>query len=199
MKLLQVLSLGITLTLLVSGAGFGGYVLSKRISSVPCYGCMGLNPEFIPFKGFSTEDVSHPEWVVDTLKNGKIVFIFFCWYHGCPSCDEQWVDMEVSGIVKGDKWDGAAGDKYKDNVKLFSLDTKETEDNQEALNIYSNAGGVPTTVVITLVRDNETDEVKIGWYFFMGYQPGKPTMSNLEHIIESAIYHYDENRSQWET
>ena len=200
MKLLQVLSLGITLTLLVSGIGLGGYALSKRITSVPCYGCMALNPKFTPFKGFSTENVSHPDWVIDTLKDGKIVFIFL-WSTGCDPCTAQWVAMKNADIVKGTEENGGIGDRYKDEVKLFSLDTGSITDQrgEEAMNVYNPGGGTPTTVIITLVNDNETNNVEIGWYSFMGYQHGNPTMSNLEQIIESGIYYYNENESQWTT
>lgn len=195
MRLIQALALFAAVALLVSGLGLGGYAISKRISSTTCYGCMGLNPRFTPFKGFSTENVSHPDWVIDTLKDGKIVFIFL-WQIGCDPCEAQWNDMKNTGIVKGVEENGEIGDKYNDEVKLFSL--KSVSDNGvEAMGVYNPSWGAPTTVIITLVRDNETNEVKIGWYSFMGYQSGKPMMSNLEHIIESGIYYYDENKSQW--
>ncbi len=195
MKLLQVLSLGITFTLLVSGIGLGGYALSKRITLVPCYGCMALNPRFTPFKGFSTENVSHPDWMIDTLKDGKVVFIFL-WQIGCDPCEAQWDAMKNAGIVKGTEENGEIGDRYKDEVKLFSLNSVR-DNGTEAMNTYNPGGGTPTTVILTLVKDNETNEVKIGWYSFAGYEPCKPSMSYLEKIIESGIYYYNENKSQW--
>jgi len=197
MRLIQVLALCAAFALLVSGAGFGGYVLSKRISSTTCYGCLGLNPEFTPFKGFLTKNVSHPDWVVDTLKDGKIVFIFL-WSPRCKPCDEQWNDMKSAGIVRGIEENGEIGDKYNDDVKLFSLNSRG-DTGSDAINTYNPGGGTPTTVIITLVKDNETNNVRIGWYSFAGYESGSPTMSYLKNVIESAIYHYDENMSQWET
>lgn len=200
MRLIQALAVCAALVILISGIGFGGYVLSKRITSVPCYGCMALNPKFTPFKGFSTENVSHPDWVIDTLKDENIVFIFL-WQIGCDPCEAQWNDMKNAGIVKGFEENGEIGDKYNDEVKLFSLDAGSITDQrgEEAMNIYNLGGGTPTTIILTLVKDNETNEVKIGWYSFMGYQSGKPMMSNLEQIIESGIYYYDENKAQWAT
>ncbi len=200
MRLIQTLALCAVFALLVSGAGLGGYVLSKRISSVPCYGCMGLNPRFTPFEGFLTKNVSHPDWVIDTLKDEKAVFIFL-WGGGCTPCTAQWDDMKNAGIVKGSEENGEIDNRYVDGVKLFSLDTGSRTDlrGEEAMNVYTLGGGTPTTIIITLVKDNETNEVKIGWYSFMGYQSGKPSMSNLEQIIESGIYYYNENRPQWET
>jgi len=200
MRLIQALVLCAAFALLVSGAGFGGYVLSKRISSTTCYGCLGLNPEFTPFKGFLTKNVSHPDWVIDTLKDGKIVFIFL-WQTGCDPCEAQWGTMKNAGIVKGNEENGGIDDRYKDEVKLFSLDAGSLTDSrgEEAMNVYNSGGGTPTTVIITLVKDNETNNVRIGWYSFAGYESGSPTMSYLKNVIESAIYHYDENMSQWET
>lgn len=197
MRLIQALALCAAVALLVSGAGLGGYALSKRISSTTCYGCLGLNPEFTPFEGFSTKNVSHPEWVVDTLEDDKVVFIFL-WSTGCPPCTAQWDDMKNAGIVRGYEENGEIGDKYNDDVKLFSLNSGG-DSGSDAINTYNPGGGTPTTVVITLVKDNETNEVKVGWYSFAGYESGKPTMSYLENVIESAIYHYDENYSQWVT
>jgi hypothetical protein len=200
MRLIQALALCAVAALLVSGVAFGGYVLVKRISSATCYGCLGLNPEFTPFEGFLTKNVSHPEWVIDTLKDGKIVFIFL-WQIGCDPCEAQWGAMKNAGIVKGTEENGGIGDKYKDEVKLFSLDASSLTDLQgeEAMNVYNQGGGTPTTVIITLVKDNKTNDVKIGWYSFAGYESGKPTMSYLENIIESGIYYYNENESQWAT
>lgn len=197
MRLIQVLALCAAAGLLVSGIGLGGYVLTKRISSATCYGCMGLNPEFTPFKGFLTKNVSHPDWVIDALKNGKIVFIFL-WQTGCDPCEAQWGAMKNAGVVKGNEENGGVGDRYKEQVRLFSLDAAGQQ-GEEAINVYNPGGGTPTTVIITLIRDNETNNVKIGWYSFAGYESGKPTMSYLENIIESGIYYYNENYSQWET
>jgi len=200
MRLIQALALCAAFTLLVSGIGFGGYALSKRIVSLPCYGCTALNPEFTPFKCFSTKNVSHPDWVIDTLKDGKIVFIFL-WQTGCDPCEAQWGTMKNAGIVKGNEENGGIDDRYKDEVKLFSLDAGSLTDSrgEEAMNVYNSGGGTPTTVIITLVKDNETNNVKIGWYSFAGYESCNPTMSYLENIIESGIYYYNENYSQWET
>ena len=200
MRLIQALALSAAVALLVSGIGIGGYALSKRISSTTCYGCMGLNPRFTPFEGFSTKNVSHPDWVIDTLKDGKVVFIFL-WQSRCDPCEAQWNDMKNAGIVKGVEENGEIGDKYNDEVKLFSLDAGSitNQRGEEAMNIYNPGGGTPTTIILTLVKDNETNEVKIGWYSFMGYQSGKPMMSNLEQIVESGIYYYEENKPQWTT
>ena len=197
MRLIQALALCVVFALLVSGVGLGGYVLSKRISSVPCYGCMGLNPQFIPFKGFLTKNVSHPDWVIDTLEDGKVVFIFL-WGTGCGPCDAQWNDMKNAGVVKGSEGNGEIGDRYVDDVKLFSLNPVG-DCGIDAMNTYNPGGGDPTTVIITLVKDNKTDKVVIGWYMFEGYLKGNPTMLYLENVVESAICYCNENKSQWPT
>lgn len=192
MRLIQALALSAAVALLVSGVGFGGYVLSKRISSTTCYGCLGLNPRFTPFEGFWTyypesysnsgEVVHHPDWVNETLNEGKVIFIFV-WATWCSSCKEQWDDMVDAGIVKGEESSAEAGEEYKNNLEIFSLDYDNNPKINEIIQTYHpnpSSPAIPLTVVITRVSGSNTIE----WYAFEGYSV---STSTVENIIESAI------------
>jgi len=169
----QWVSVIIIVGLLAGGVLGGAYVYVQDHSSVPCLGCLGLSPLSGEFEDWWIEypedhskagqEVGHPDWVLQELKEKEMVLIFF-WQVACGPCEDQWEDMKDEGLVSGTEQDGEL-EKYTDIVSLYSLDIGKPN-YRSALETYDPQGynlGTPTTTFLVTLHSGE-----IGWYSYKG-------------------------------
>jgi len=189
---------------LSSGEGYGDV---KRLASVKCLGCLGLDPVVPGFKSFWTDypsghakqgqEVPHPSVVLSALDriDTSIVVLFF-WTQGCVPCAEQWEEMREEDIASGPEDGGREGDRY-DELTMFSLDASITdpidiEFNGTAYPTVPNdlfwtyhytgdpsANGVPATVF--MFKKSGT----VNWYMFYG----KMDIDVFEGMMTRILYH----------
>ncbi len=73
-------------SIMSAGIYYGGYKRSDDISSVPCIGCLGLNPVVQTEFRFRTKG-EHPDFVTEALDK-NVVFLHYR-TDTCPACDEM--------------------------------------------------------------------------------------------------------------
>ncbi|MBU2564679.1 MAG: thioredoxin family protein [Candidatus Thermoplasmatota archaeon] len=178
MKLLQVLSLGITLTLLVSGISFGGYALSKRISSILCYSCLGLEPKSeMDFTFNTVGGKNHPVFVTEKLKEKPVFVHYYLPDKECPGCKEMRPMIED------------LEDEYGKDVAFIHINMKTASgEEKDSFELYDTEGfgGVPMFVIITLGDDNGI----VKPYFATGYgKMGKDTSEEAKNALSDALYY----------
>ncbi len=182
-----IIGIGIAAIIFLSGS-YLAYNKTQILNENRCWGCLSLDPKGKLYKGFwidypeeyGKKNISHPEWLKEELENVSAVMLFF-WYEGCFSCEVLWEKMKKEGIVKGDEAHGEI--VGFENVTLSTIDTINDEE-RNALYIYSQRGGSPTTVV--LFKEEDT----IYWYAFEGSNLPKDEngkMVTVKKILEDAI------------
>ena len=183
------MGLGIAAIIFLSGL-YLGYTKTEILNENRCWGCLSLDPKGRLFDGFwidypddygKGKNVSHPEWLKEALENVSVVMLFF-WYEGCFSCGVLWEKMKKEGTVEGSEADGKL--VGFENVTLFTVDTVNDEERRDALFIYSQRGGSPTTVISFLKEDI------IYWYAFEGSNLPKDTNGKtvtVKKILEDAV------------
>lgn len=178
----------IAVPLLVIGM-YNAYNDAQVLNENRCWGCLALNPIGKIYDGFwinypegygKGKIIYHPEWVREALNNTRVVILFF-WYKGCSSCAVLWEKMKEEGIVEGDEANGKI--VGFENATLFTIDTLNDE-RKDAIFVYSQGGGAPTTVI--LFKKDDT----IYWYAFEGSDLPKDKNGKsvtVKEIIEDAM------------
>jgi len=178
MRLIQALVLCAAFALLVSGAGFGGYVLSKRVSSIVCYSCLGLEPNVeMDFTFNTVGGKNHPVFVTEKLKERPVFIHYYLPDKECPGC------KEMRPIIEG------LEDEYGNDVAFIHINMKTASDEKkDSFELYDigGIGGVPMFVIITLGDDNGI----VKPYFATGYgKIGKDTSEEAKNALSDALYY----------
>lgn len=184
---LAIIGVGVAAIILLSG-GYLAFNKTQILNENRCWGCLSLNPKGKLYDGFwidypeeyGKKNISHPDWLIETLDKVNAVMLFF-WYEGCSACTVLWNKMKEQGLVKGDEADGEL--VGFENVTLFTIDTINDEW-KDALFIYSQRGGSPTTVV--LFKEDDT----VYWYAFEGSNLPKDINGReieVREILEDAV------------
>jgi len=185
----------IALVILVVG-GFNAYLTAQRLNESTCLGCLALNPRVTPFTEFwynypnsygskAGEVVQHPPWVVEEVKNGSTVMLFF-WYHGCQPCKQQWNGMKEIGLVEGTEEEGRMTSTYASNVTLINIDVINSE-RKSSRSVYTPSGQEDFTPITAIVSGNASG---LAWYAFQGPADGdggRPSVRDLIDIIGLAV------------
>lgn len=128
----------------------------------------------------SGQSVNHLDWVLNSLKEGCVLFVVH--KTGCSYCKAQ-ADRVI-----------ALADKYAGQVEFYDLDIPLGGDvEQMAYDAYlydpnGPPGRIALTGVFTLVEDNE--EIKYGWHSWeLDVEDAE-----MEGWIKDAIYYYHINK-----
>lgn len=128
----------------------------------------------------SGEDVNHPSWVLDALKEKPVVIYV---HMDCTTCKPQ--SDALDEIV----------DELGENFTYFDFAGDGSEAMANEAVVYDPDGGVayvPLTVILTLAPDSE-GKVQVVWHS-TEEATGKEWIKNY---VEDAIYYYEENSGSW--
>jgi thiol-disulfide isomerase/thioredoxin len=164
-------------------AGAYAYTKTDDIASLPCLGCLGLDPAKKGIEDFTFDQVEgweHPVEVMERLKE-NVLFLHFR-TRDCPGCDQieptiEDIDEEYAEVVFAHVHILYEGD-YGDLV--FPED-----DELKALRTYDIMGenAVPMMVIITL---NEDDDGVVRPYFNTLYGAGY-THQDFQDMLDAAL------------
>ncbi len=125
--------------------------------------------------------VSHPQWVLDSLKNKPVVI--FAHSDDCAPCLVQEQDMDK--VLKD----------LGSNVVYYDLLSDGSDPRAyEVFNIYDANGGqsyIPLTAIVTLIEDGN---VKVAWHS----SEGATGEEWLRTYIQDAIYYHNHNSANWD-
>lgn len=123
--------------------------------------------------------INHPKWVIDSLKEGCVVFVVH--KHTCTWCDPQ-----AQRVI-------ALAEKYTDSFVFYDLDLDLGGDIQmkgyDSL-IYDPNGKpnyIALTGIITLIENN--GNITYGWHAW----EGDMTKSDIEDWMKDAMYYHHVN------
>jgi hypothetical protein len=126
--------------------------------------------------------VNHLPWIVNALKEKPVIILVHS--TDCKACKVQKKDLEkVLGVWGNDM------DYYDMTADIIS------EKVLDVLNAYYPNPGipmVPTTVVLTLVKDTD-GKATVGWHS-MDDAMGEDVLTSY---VKDAIYYYRQNSADW--
>ncbi len=193
---------GIVLIILIPalliGGGFawfwssdlGGFEEVRKLASVKCLGCLGLDPVVPGFSEFwveypgdhdrAGEDVDHSDKVISIIENDEVeILVLFFWTQGCVPCAEQWDEMVEKGIASGKEDGGIQGDRY-DKFRMISTDAADDDD---GFYVTYRPTGKETGVPMTTFIFQDTDG-SIKWWSHYGKMDIGPFMDIIEDIVQ---------------
>jgi hypothetical protein len=126
--------------------------------------------------------VNHLPWVIDALKDKPVIILIHS--TDCKACKVQKKDLDsVLGVYGSDLH------YYDMNADVVNAKVMDVLDAY-----YPNAGmpTVPTTVVLTLVKDTD-GKVAVGWHS-MDDAMGEEVVASY---VKDAIYYHRQNSADW--
>ena len=126
--------------------------------------------------------VNHLSWVIDALKDKPVIILVHS--TDCKACKVQMKDLDLVLSV------------YGNDLHYYDMTADViSEKVMDVLNAYyPNAGMpmVPTTVVLTLVKDTD-GKVTVGWHS-MDDAMGEDVVASY---VKDAVYYYRQNSADW--
>ncbi len=124
--------------------------------------------------------ISHPKWVLDSLKNKPVLILDHS--SSCTSCVVQKANIEKALAA------------YSKNVTYYDLMADESDKRAiDVLNIYGITGNyVPTTVFITLIKGPD-GKVSVGWHA----AEDAMNQDDITSYLKDAVYYYQQNAPGW--
>ncbi|MGM0510565.1 MAG: thioredoxin family protein [Thermoplasmatota archaeon] len=156
-----------------AGVYYGGYRRSDDVSSVPCLGCLGLDPVARTQFRYKTKG-EHPDFVTDALERG-VVFLHYR-TDACPACDEmEPVIDEIEEETPQVEFfhinlDHAKGEK-KSSVFTYDIEAQGND-----------ITGVPMFVIMTKNRDDGV--MKPYYKVLYGIHSKEDIMSDITKALE---------------
>lgn len=127
--------------------------------------------------------VNHLPWVIDALKDKPVIILVHS--TDCKACKVQKKDLDQVLSVYGN-------DLHYYDMTADVVDAKVLD----VLNAYYPNSGVPmvpTTVILTLVKD-ANGKVTVGWHS-MDDAMGEDVLASY---VEDAVYYYRQNSADWD-
>jgi thiol-disulfide isomerase/thioredoxin len=193
----QRLGLIIVVGLLLIGSAAGTYSTLQTLMEAPCLGCLGLYPNIeLNFTFNTLEDRPHPDWVLESLKDGPVFIEFTQNDENCPPCkrmrpyihdlNDEYNEEVVFYIININEHETAKSFQGKTDIKSSYSD----EDAFYVYDIELIVGGViatPTYIILTLNSDGES----VRPFFSVGYgefieEDAKKTSETLAETLDYA-------------
>ena len=204
-RFLRTLGIITVLGFLIIGTASGMYPVLESLMEAPCLGCLGLYPDVeLDFTFDTVDELEHPDYVLDALKDKGPVFIEFTQNdENCPPCkrmrpyvenlEKEYKDDIYFVIININEHEMSTYFQDEHEVKASHAD----EDSYHVYDLENIAGGriaTPTFIIVTINQD-ENGEVRPS--FTVGYgefieENDQKTSDALADALEysKTMYHH---------
>ncbi len=165
-------------SMLAGGAWLDGYTRADEINSLPCLGCLALDP--FQAAEWRTTDVAQPDFVLEPLAS-KPVFLHYR-TDVCPGCDEMEPHIAI------------LESQYGDQVEFIHINLDHaTADEDASYDIYDFAGtpdarfGVPMFATIIVEMNGTEPEISYMTQYGSSADQGASKRLELEDTMLEAL------------
>lgn len=176
----------LSVAMLAGGAFTEGYGRADKINSLPCLGCLALDPYRAAEWRVSPE--TQPMFVAENLSS-KPVFLHYR-TDVCPGCDEMEPHIAVLEA------------QYGEDIQFIHINLDHATDEQDAsYDIYDFAGtpearfGVPMFVSVMAVMNGTVPEIQYNTQYGSSSDQGETKRLELETTIQAALSRHDTGSS----